>query len=428
MAVLPGLSPLPTTVGQNIDFDFFGSPGVLSESIPSSLPSFSRKSLSGTSSKGVIILLDMYSISTSRTSAGTASGSALLEEIIIKMAAHRNNNDLDLITMNADGPHIAGNASKRKNAILNLVTRRKPHLIFFQEYKLAMNLWKRDEIKRKYTYIGSNGNSASILYDKNKLTCTSTSNDASDLYLSSPFDISTTTAHQLVLLDDLAAVQSNFPITFLDDWNWEAGQVNHHLRGIAQQLPWMQTIDQNEFHTFLGAARHLLSRDGLHLSPEGLERLASNIEASVRSTSTRVVPPSLPTTGLSLTGQSPTGWASPGRTSTSRSSPCVSAWRVVSLRRAPTGRSSPDVSVWRVVLPRRSTGRSSPGHRPTGRSSRGRSADQRAGHLKDEQQWKEHIRRVGHYLEFKIYPQRLVAIPVFQHERINDGFLGESAQ
>ncbi|XP_052808592.1 uncharacterized protein LOC128237266 [Mya arenaria] len=89
------------------------------------------------------------------------------------MAAHRNNNDLDLITMNADGPHIAGNASKRKNAILNLVTRRKPHLIFFQEYKLAMNLWKRDEIKRKYTYIGSNGNSASILYDKNKLTCTS---------------------------------------------------------------------------------------------------------------------------------------------------------------------------------------------------------------------------------------------------------------
>lgn len=95
----------------------------------------------------------------------------------------------------------------------------------------------------------------------------------------------------VLISEILPRAQNLFPdcqhsVMFLDEWNWDAVEVNRELRHLADRMSWIRTICQQDFHTWLGPVRHMYGRDGLHLSPEGHDRLAANIEALVRKVST----------------------------------------------------------------------------------------------------------------------------------------------
>ncbi|XP_052268751.1 uncharacterized protein LOC127870135 [Dreissena polymorpha] len=70
---------------------------------------------------------------------------------------------------------------------------------------------------------------------------------------------------------------------FLEHWNYDAGVVNKLLREFASKVPWVRVIEHPEFHTMFGANVYLLSRDGLHLTIDGTNTVASNIETAVTS-------------------------------------------------------------------------------------------------------------------------------------------------
>ncbi|XP_052808589.1 uncharacterized protein LOC128237263 [Mya arenaria] len=73
-----------------------------------------------------------------------------------------------ILTMNANG--IPRYTKERETAIQNLVRKEKSHVILFQECIVGMNFWENDEF-RDYEYIGSCKNHASILYNKQELSC-----------------------------------------------------------------------------------------------------------------------------------------------------------------------------------------------------------------------------------------------------------------
>lgn len=81
--------------------------------------------------------------------------------------------DLRLITMNANGQNDAvGNCpERRRRAIANIVSKHKPHIVLFQEFKwkrVSGKTWGNITIPDEYSYL--HHDEASIMYDANYIT------------------------------------------------------------------------------------------------------------------------------------------------------------------------------------------------------------------------------------------------------------------
>ncbi len=77
---------------------------------------------------------------------------------------------------------------------------------------------------------------------------------------------------------------NNFPnarqdASFVSAFNSVARDVNERLRDVERVVPWVKFVNHEEFTDSNGRTRrHMLSRDGLHLSPEGTMSVASRLE------------------------------------------------------------------------------------------------------------------------------------------------------